>query len=463
MSNNSSDHFDAIVVGTGQASGAMAQALVKEGKRVAVVERSRVGGSCVNYGCTPTKTLLASGRVAYLARRSGDYGIETGDVRVDMEQVKARKDEVVEQFRSGSVNQLETTEEIELIRGEAAFSGSKSLVINLNDGGQRAISGELIFINAGTSSRIPNIEGLDSVDFLTNVSLLELSEVPDHLIVLGGGYIGVEFSQMYRRFGARVTIVQRGSQLLTLEDDDVASEVASILEEDGVEVLLDSEAVGVAQMDGQIELTVKKEGKEQVVTGSHLLVAIGRVPNTEALRPKEAGIELDNKGYIQVDERLQTSAEGVYALGDIKGGPAFTHIAYDDFRVVRDNLLQGGNRTIEERPVPYCVFIDPELGRVGMTESQAREAGHDVRVARLPMTSAARAIEQGETRGFMKVVVDGDSDQILGCAILGIMGGEIMSLIQVAMMGQLPWQRIKEGVFAHPTLSESLNNLKFED
>ena len=307
--------------------------------------------------------------------------------------------------------------------------------------------------------RIPTCEDLDTVPFLDNVSIMELDVVPDHLLILGGGYIGLEFGQLFRRFGSQVTIIQSGSQLLTREDPDVAEEVTNILRQDGVEVMLNTKATRVGAGDNGIRLDLQSDEKLSTLSGSHLLVATGRTPNSDSLNAALAGIETDAHGFIKVNERLETTAEGVYALGDIKGGPAFTHISYDDFRIIRSNLLEKKSASTKNRQVPYTVFIDPQLGRVGLTETEARAEGRNIRVAKLPMTHVARALEVDETRGFMKAIVDADTNQILGAAILGLEGGEIMSAVEIAMMGKLPYTALRDGTFAHPTLAESLNNL----
>ena len=447
--------FDLIVIGAGQAGGPLSSAAAGAGKRVALIEREHVGGTCVNEGCTPTKTMVASARVAYLARRAADYGVHTGPVSVDMTQVRARKREVVASFRSGSQKSYENTENLELIWGEAKFTGEKTVSVSLNSGGERTLTAETVVINAGQRPNIPPIEGLKDTPFLTSTSVMELGEVPEHLVILGGGYIGLEFAQMFRRFGSEVTVVQRGEQLLPREDKDVADAVADILREDGVTVLLGATTEKVSA-EGGVTLTLK-DGK--TVSGSHLLVATGRTPNSDSLSLKAAGIEQDKRGYIGVNEKLQTNVPGVYAVGDIKGGPAFTHISYDDFRVVKADWLDGKSETVQGRPVPYTVFIDPQLGRVGLSEKDAEKQGQAFKVAKLPMSRVARAIETDETRGFMKALIDPDTEQILGAAILGLEGGEIMSVLQVAIMGKLPYTEIRDSPFAHPTLSESLNNL----
>jgi len=452
--------YDAIIIGAGQAAAPLSTTLAQAGWKTALIEKKHVGGTCVNEGCTPTKTMVASARVAYLARRAADYGVHTGEVTVDMAKVRQRKRAIVESFRKGGQRRIEKTDGVDLLFGEAHFTDPKSVQVRLNDGETCGLAAETIFINTGTRAIFPPVPGLDSVPTLDSTSIMELDIVPAHLLVLGGGYIGLEFGQMFRRFGAQVTIVQRGDQLLTREDPDVAAEVAGILREDGVQVLLESEALGVEERgDGRIEMTVRTPEGERALAGSHLLVAAGRAPNTDRLNLEAAGVETDQRGFIQVNERLETTAPGIYALGDVKGGPAFTHISYDDFRIVRTNLLEGGGATVNGRLVPYTVFIDPQLGRVGLSETEARERGHQIRVAKLPMTHVARALEMDEARGVMKAVVDAETDQILGCAVLGIEGGEVMSVLQTAMMGRIPYTRIRDGVFAHPTLAESLNNL----
>jgi pyruvate/2-oxoglutarate dehydrogenase complex dihydrolipoamide dehydrogenase (E3) component len=450
---------DAVVIGTGQAGKPLARALAAAGWKTAVIERDRVGGSCINYGCTPTKTMVASARVAHLARRAADYGVHAGPVRIDLDEVLRRKRRVVERFRDGSRKSLEDAAAIDLIFGEASFEGPRRVKVGLEGGGERRIEARHVFINTGCRPAPPRIEGLEGAPTLDSTSIMEIDRLPGHLLVLGGGYIGLEFGQMFRRFGSRVTVVQRGPRLLSREDPDVADAVAAILRDDGVEVLLDTAALRGRVAGVGIELTVRGPDGERVLAGDRLLVATGRLPNTERLNLQAAGIRADGRGFIEVNDRLETGVAGVYALGDVKGGPAFTHISYDDYRILRANLLGNGGATTRDRLVPYTVFIDPQLGRVGLSETEARERGLDVRVARLPMAHVARAIEMDETRGFMKAIVDAASGRILGCAVLGIEGGEVMSALQIAMMGGLPYTAVKEGIFAHPTLAESLNNL----
>ena len=455
------EKYDAIVIGAGQAGGPLATALARAGRRTALVEKEHVGGTCVNEGCTPTKTMVASARVAYLARRAADYGVGVGPVTVDMIKVRQRKRDIVESFRGGSQRRIESTEGVDLLFGAASFSGPKTLDVRLGDGATRQIAADLIFVNAGARPSVPKMDGIESIPYLNSTTIMELDAGPEHLLVIGGGYIGLEFGQMFRRFGSRVTIVQRGPRLLAREDDDVADEVAKILREDGVEVLLETEAPRVERSgDGAIALTVRdKSGAERTIAGSHLLIAAGRASNADTLNLAATGVQTDRHGFIVANERLETNVPGIYALGDVKGGPAFTHISYDDFRIIRANLIEGGQATTRDRLVPYTVFIDPQLGRVGLSEAEARERGRAIRVAKLPMEYVARALETDETRGFMKAIIDADSRQILGAAVLGIEGGEIMAALQIAMMGKLPYTALRDGVFAHPTLAESLNNL----
>jgi pyruvate/2-oxoglutarate dehydrogenase complex dihydrolipoamide dehydrogenase (E3) component len=428
--------------------------------RTALVEREHVGGTCVNEGCTPTKTMVASDRVAYLARRSADYGVQTGNIRIDMTRIRKRKRDIVDSFRNGSQAGLEKTQNLDLIFGEATFTGPKSVAVHLKDGTQRTLRAEQIFINAGCRPAVPQVDGLKDMPYLNSTSIMELDSVPEHLLVLGGGYVGLEFGQMFRRFGSRVSIVHRGDRLLRGEDSDVADEIAALLRQDGIDIFLNTRAESVTKAGSQILLTGRDEtGKIHELQGSHLLVATGRVPNVEALNLSAAGVATDDRGFIKVNSKLETSAPGVYALGDINGGPAFTHISYDDFRILRTNLIDKGSATTESRPLPYTIYIDPQLGRIGITENQAREQNKNIRIAKMPMSSVARALEVDETRGFMKAVVDAETNQVLGAAVLGIEGGEIMSMLQLAMMGKIPFTILRDAIFAHPTLAESLNNL----
>ncbi|MEO7002783.1 MAG: mercuric reductase [Ktedonobacterales bacterium] len=465
--------YDAIIIGAGQAGGPLATALGAAGKRTAIIEREHVGGTCINEGCSPTKTMVASARDAYLVRRSADYGVHPGasgatgsdtsptPLTVDMVKVRQRKRDIVESFRSGSERSLRESANVDLLMGEARFTAPHTLDVRLNDGGEtRRLTAPIVVVNTGERPSVPPIPGLADIPYLTSTTIMELDVVPNHLVVLGGGYIALEFGQMFRRFGAQVTVIQRGSRLLSREDADVADAVANILREDGIEVLLDTAITRVERgADGGVDVTARVHDSERTITGSHLLAALGRTPNTDHLDPSAAGIATDQRGYIRVNERLETNVAGVYAVGDVKGGPAFTHISYDDFRILRANLVEGKHATTSGRLVPYTVFIDPQLGGVGVREQEARAQGLDIKVAKMPMSYVARALEVDETRGFMKAIVDAQSEQILGFSVLGIEGGEIMSAVEIAMMGKLPYTTLRDAIFSHPTLMESLNNL----
>ncbi|HEY0531847.1 MAG TPA: mercuric reductase [Actinoplanes sp.] len=459
MTETTAEQYDAIVIGTSQGGRLLPLELAKAGRRVALVERDQLGGACVNTGCTPTKTMVASARVAYQARRAAEYGVGTGPVSVDLAAVRERKRAMVAGARENYAGRL-AQDGLDLIEGEARFVSPRTVEIALNAGGARQLTAPVIVVDAGARPKPLAVDGADEVPVLYSTSIMELDELPEHLIILGGGYIGLEFGQMFRRFGSRVTIVQSAARLLTMEDDDVVDEVATILRDEGITVLTSATPAAVEQLDdGRVRLTVHTEDGVRQLDGSHLLSAIGRIPNTEALAPESAGIRLDDKGFIEVDEHLQTSSPGVYAMGDVRGGPAFTHASYDDYLVLHANLIGHEKASTRDRVVPYTVFIDPQLGRVGLSEREARAHGRSVRIAKLPMGAVVRAIETGETRGFMKAVVDADSGQILGAAVLGSEGGEIMSIIQVAMLGQLTYTAMANAIFTHPLLAEGLNSL----
>ena len=454
-----SNHYDAIVIGSGQGGTPLSIALAQAGMRTALVEREHVGGTCVNEGCTPTKTMVASGRVAYIARRAADYGVHTGAISIDLGRVRERKRDIVNRFRNGSQSRIEKTANLDLIFGEARFTAPKTVEVRSKDGSRQTISANYVFINTGTRASRPKVEGLEAVSSFDNASIMELDSVPEHLLVMGGGYIGLEFGQLFRRFGSRVTIIHTRDQLLTREDPDVTQEIEKILRQDGIEIFLNTKAKRVSQAAGSIRFEVEQQGQAKTVSGSHLLVATGRVPNSDALNLNVAGVETNNRGFIKVNDRLETTASGIYVLGDVKGGPAFTHISYDDFRVIQANLLEKKTASIVNRLVPYTLFIDPQLGRVGMTETEARAQKRNIRVARLPMTSVARALELDETRGFIKAIVERETSQILGAAVLGIEGGEVMAALEIAMMAKLPYTALRDGIFAHPTLAESFNSM----
>lgn len=450
-------HYDLVVIGSGQCGNPLADAFHAAGKNVAVVERSAVGGTCVNFGCTPTKTMVASAEVAELARRAGEFGIEAGAVTANMHAIVERKRGIVAASRLSSEKRFKNG--IDLMRGTASFTGPHSIRVQLNDGGERNLSSDVIVIDTGLSPAQPNVAGIYKVHCLDNVSIMELDHLPEHLLVLGGGYVGLEFGQMFRRFGSNVTIIQKGPQLLEHEDADIAEAIAAILREDGIHVLLDTAAREVASASSGVELTVEAAGASRILQGTHLLNATGRTPNTAELNLAAAGITPNEHGFIPVNARLETAAAGIYAVGDVTGGPAFTHISYDDFRILKANLLDGGHRVTTGRPVPYCVYIDPQLGRIGLSEIEAKRTNRKYKLAKIQMASVARAFETGQTRGFMKALVDPESEHILGAAILSADGGELMSMIEIAMMGKLSYKALQNGIFAHPTFAESLNTL----
>ena len=464
-------HFDCIVIGSGQAGTPLAAALAKGGRKTALIERIHIGGCCVNEGCTPTKTMVASGRAAYLTRRGADYGIHTpggedGKISIDMLRVRQRKRDIVNSFRSGNESRIQSAG-VEILMGEASFGDSKSLHVKLSDESVTNVTADEIFINTGERPARPELPGtqhLDPARVLDSTSIQELGEVPGHLIVLGGGYVGLEFAQLFRRLGSAVTVIQRNSQLLPREDQEIAKSVLDILREDGLTVHLEANATSVSSSGEAISLTCQlKNGKEEIVNGTHLLFAAGRVPNTEMLNLNSAGIKTNSKGYIVANDKLETTAPGVYVLGDAKGPPAFTHISYDDFRIIQANLITKSTpqATTRNRLVPYVVYTDPQLGHVGLHEHEARSQfpGRNIKTARMPMEYVARALETDEARGMMKAVIDGDTGEILGFTCLGVEGGEIMSIVEMAIIGKVGYEKLRDAVWAHPALAESLNNI----
>lgn len=452
-------HYDAIVIGSGQAGGPLASALATSGRKTALVERAHHGGTCVNTGCTPTKTMLASARVAELGRHGATYGISDMWPGVNLTAVRERKRAIVAQFRESSTQRLESTDGLALYHAEARFTGPTSLSLTTVDGTTSALTAETIFINVGGRPSIPPIPGLNDVPYLDSTSVMELAKIPDHLVVIGGGYVGLELAQMFGRFSSEITIVNRSRQIAGREDDDIGDSLAKILIDEENFILNEAQVTGVSKGGEGILVKVSTPAGEQTLDATHLLIATGRTPNTNTLDPAAAGIVLDDRGYIPTNDKLQTNVPGIYALGDVRGGPAFTHIAFDDFRVIRTNVIDGSDASITGRMVPYTVFTDPQLGRIGLSEREAREQGRAYRLAKIPMTSVARAVETAELHGLMKVLVEKDSDQIIGAAVLGLEGGEIMAMLQIAMMGKLPYTALRDGIFAHPTLAEGLNTL----
>lgn len=443
-----STKFDTIVIGTGQSGPAMAHELASAGRKVAVIERGDFGGSCVNFGCIPTKAYVASARMAHHARSGAEYGVGVGDVTVDLKRVKARKDEIVKGSTEGVEKSLRGNDNITVIEGHARFVGPKQVKVNDDN-----LTAEQIIINVGARANVPPIDGLDSVPWLSATDALELEEVPEHLAIVGGGYIGMEFAQMFRRFGAEVTVIQRGERVLVNEDEDVSAGVREILEAEGVNVLTGTEPASVAKSDGGVKITLKgAAGKE--IQADHLLIATGRTPNTDTLGVKEAGIKLDERGYIKVNERLETSIEGVYALGDCNGRGAFTHTSYNDFEILRDHLLGDDKRRLSDRIEAHAVYIDPPFARIGMTEAEVRKRDIRALKGKLKMKGVARARLVGQTRGFMKVLIDEESGRILGAAILGLHGDEVIHSLLDVMYADKPYTVIRDAVHIHPTVSE---------
>ena len=452
--------FDAIVIGAGQAGVPLAKKLAQSGLKTALIEKRMVGGTCINDGCTPTKAMVATARLAYLASRSSDLGIDIPAYTIDFKAVMARKSAIVTQFREGTLKGVEKTENLTLIYGEAKFKDDQTIYVNGRDGNFENYTAKQIFINTGASPVIPQIEGVNEIKYLTSTTILQLEEIPEHLLIVGGGYIGLEFGQMFRRFGSKVTLLEKSRRLMPKEDDDVCEVMSEIFKEDGIEILTEAEVTKFSNSaNGKISVTVKLEGKESKHTCTHVLLASGRKPQTEALGLENTAVECDDHGHVKVNEFLETKAKNVYALGDVKGGPAFTQISYNDYVIVTKNLLENAKMSTINRMVPYCMFTDPQLGRVGITEDEAKAQGLDYLVAKIPMKNVARAIETAETRGFMKAVVDKKTKQILGATVIGEQGGEIMTVLQMAMMGKVTYEEVRFATFAHPLYAESLNNL----
>ncbi|MDB5282975.1 MAG: mercuric reductase [Bacteroidota bacterium] len=452
--------YDAIVIGSGQAGGPLAKKLALAGKKTALIEKRFVGGTCINDGCTPTKTWIASAKAAYEASKCEKLGVIIKGWKVDMVEIKKRKEKVVTLFRSGNQNGIETTQGLDLIFGDATFVDRNTISINLIGGGCQEIKAELIFLNTGCKPFIPDITGLNDINYLTSTSILELDKVPKHLLIIGGNYVGLEFGQMFRRFGSRVTIIERAERIVSREDEDISTELEYILKEESIELMTNSQAIKFkVTKKGKISVEIEAGGIKSKIKCTHVLVAVGRAPNTDTLGLENAGVEMDLRGFINVNDKLETNISGIYALGDVKGGPAFTHISYNDYTIVYRNLLENANLSTKDRMVPYCMFTDPQLGRIGISESEARKRGLNIKIAKLPMANVARAIETGDTRGFIKAVVDENTKKILGAAVIGQQGGEIMSILQMTMQGGITYDQIAYNVFAHPLYSESLNNL----
>jgi pyruvate/2-oxoglutarate dehydrogenase complex dihydrolipoamide dehydrogenase (E3) component len=444
-------HFDAIIVGAGQAGPPLAGRLTAAGQRVALIERKLIGGTCVNTGCIPTKTLVASAHAAHLARRGAEFGVATGPITVDMTKVKARKDEIMLGDRKGVEDWLAGMDGCTVFRGHARFHDPHTLRVDSQDG-HDMLHADRIFLNVGGRAVVPDIPGLSGVDFLTNVSILELDTVPSHLVIVGGSYIALEFAQMYRRFGARVTVVERGPRLASREDEDVSAGVKDILAAEGIDIVVGADDIRISKKDKGFELTPRAGGAP--ISGSHLLLAVGRQPNTDDLGLEAAGVQTDARGYIVVDEQLKTNVDHIWAMGDCNGKGAFTHTSYNDFEIVAANLLDGDRRRVSDRITTYALYIDPPLGRAGMTVDQVRASGRKALIGKRPMTRVGRAVEKGETQGFMKVVVDADTQEILGAALLGVGGDEAIHAILDVMSAKAPYPTLSRTMHIHPTVSE---------
>lgn len=451
-------NFDAIIIGSGQGGVPLAKKLANNGWKTAIIEKDLIGGTCINAGCTPTKAMVASAKAVYNASKAKNLGINIKEVTVNLKTIKLRKDKIVKRFRDSTLRSLENTKNLTIIHGIASFVDKNKISIRTKKGTEE-ISGKKIFLNGGARPTIHPIEGLDEIKYLTSTSIMELTEVPEQLLIIGGGYIGLEFGQMFKRFGSNVTILEFGNHFLPKEDEDVCSEIHKFFGAEKIKIFSDAHVSKVKKTAKGISVKVNLSGKMKNFTCSHLLIATGRTPNTDILNLKAAGVKTDEHGHIVVNNKLETNVKGIFALGDIKGGPEFTHISYNDYIVLADNLINKAKRTIKNRMVPYCMFTDPQLGRIGITEKEARAKGLNIEVATIPMNRVARAIETGDTRGMMNAIVDAHTGLILGAAILGEEGGEIMSILQMAMLGKIKYNQIREMIFAHPLYAESLNNL----
>jgi pyruvate/2-oxoglutarate dehydrogenase complex dihydrolipoamide dehydrogenase (E3) component len=442
--------FDAIIIGTGQSGPSLAQRMTREGLNTAIIERKLFGGTCVNVGCVPTKTLVASARAAYVARRGADFGVTIdGSISVDMKQVKARKDGVVRQSNQGVTKWLKGMDNLTVFEGHGVLESANSVRVN----GDLLEAGRIV-LNVGARALVPRMPGIREIDYLTNSSIMEVDFLPEHLVIIGGSYIGLEFAQMYRRFGSRVTVVQRGPRLIEREDEDVSAAVKDVLEKEGVDVRLDAECTGFKKRGEKVAVTVDcKEGDEEVI-GSHVLLAVGRRPNTDDLGLDKAGVQTDERGYVKVDDQLQTNVPGIWAIGDVNGKGAFTHTSYNDYEILAANLFDNDPRRVSDRIVTYGLFIDPPLGRAGMTEQQARESGREVLVGKMPMSRVGRARERSETQGFMKILIDKETDKVLGACVLGIGGDEIIHSVLDIMYAGAPYTVIRRAVHIHPTVTE---------
>jgi pyruvate/2-oxoglutarate dehydrogenase complex dihydrolipoamide dehydrogenase (E3) component len=452
------EHYEILVIGSGEAGKHLTWTMARGGHRTAVVERKYIGGSCPNIACLPSKNVIRSAKANWFARHGTEYGVQAGPISTDMNGVLSRKRKMVEGEVQFHLDRFDATG-AKLIRGEARFVGPKTVDVHLNEGSQRTITGDRVFLDLGSRAAIPDIPGLLGAKPMTHVEVLDLDRLPGHLIVLGGGYVGLELAQALRRFGSAVTVIERGRQIAAAEDPEVAQALLENFASEGIEVLLGTQVRKVEGLSGEgVRILIENGHGQQTIEGTDLLVATGRTPNTQRIGLEVAGVELDARGYIRVNERLETTAPGVWAMGDCAGSPQFTHVAFDDFRVVRDNL-NGGSRSTRDRLVPFCMFTDPELARVGLNESEAKRRGLAYRVAKMPMAAVLRAVTLGETRGFMKMLINAESDSILGFTAFGAEASEMMAAVQTAMLGGLPYTVLRDAIFTHPTAAEGLGLL----
>lgn len=455
------EYYDDIVIGGGKAGKTLAPALVADGRKTALVERSlnMIGGGCINIACIPTKTMVASANIANAVRHSAAYGIKTAPPTVDLSAVIQRKQSVVHAMRAMNLHNLQTPLGDDLIIGTARFVAPKAIEVTTAKSSTRLLTAERFFINTGTRPFIPSVPGLTETGFLTSESIMELEQLPEHLIVLGSGYIGLEFAQMFRRFGCRVTVMGQSEQILSQQDPDIAIAVQTLLERDGIEFLLQAKVLRVERSGNATILQLQVAERETSLQGTHLLVAVGRAPTADTLNLAAAGVAVDARGFVRVNERLETNIPGIWALGDINGGPEYTHVSLDDYRIVKANLIDGGNRHTGDRLVPSCLFIDPELAHVGLTETEAQQQGYAIRVAKLDVSAVPRAKTLGQTDGLMKAIVDTETGRILGCSLLCHEAGEVISTVQMVMQAQMPYTVLRDGVLTHPTMTEGLNML----
>jgi len=448
-----SRHFDAIIIGTGQAGPSLAARFAAAGMAVAIIERHKFGGTCVNTGCIPTKTLIASAYAAHVARRGAEYGlVVNGDVRVDMKRVKARKDEVAGRSTRGVEEWLRGLKNCTVVQGHARFQSSRTVVVNDDE----VLQADKVFINVGGRASVPPIQGINDASFLTNSSMMDVDFLPEHLVIVGGSYVGLEFAQMYRRFGSEVTIVEMGPCLIGREDEDVSEAVREILEIEGIRIRPNAKCISLAKRDSRIAVGIKCDDGPPEVLGTHVLLAVGRTPNTNDLGLDRAGVATDQRGYIIVDDQLQTNVPGIWALGDCNGRGAFTHTSYNDYEIVADNLFNAGHRSVSDRIQTYALFTDPPLGRCGMTDAEIRKSGRAALATKHPMSKVTRAVEKGETQGFIKISVDAETKHILGAAILGTGGDEVVHVLLDVMYAKAPYTVVQRAMHIHPTVAEFL-------